>query len=396
MLLPIRSKNPPESLPIVTVALITLNVAMYAATSNGLEIKESALRKLAITSNTFDPLHILTSMFLHADILHILGNMFFLYLFGFAVEGRMKSVKFVIMYLLSGVAGAVLHQVMIGQLHPDQPSLGASGAIMGVMGAALYMFPHSKVTVFYGWSFRFGTFDCPMWGVAIYYLGFDILLASLGAPDGTAHFAHIGGAAAGLILAFTMRIKRDSAEASDAKASLSETKDLTTLSRLELEALHAAKPDDTSVVINWAYRSLRDPGGVRPNCLAAFQRLLPKMMAEQEPGPVAYCLTMLPLPDTAVPLVYYATLATKLEKAGEFQSAMQMYQIIGKNLRATPADLESALFRMGMLYESAFGNFAAAQNCYRELLRQYPMGPFAESSRVRLAHVTQRGLTPSV
>jgi membrane associated rhomboid family serine protease len=395
MLLPIRSKNPPESTPYATCALIFINLVVYGLTTNGLEIKEESLKKFAVSGVNFDPFHILSSMFLHADIFHILGNMFFLYLFGFAVEGRMRSLKFTALYLASGVAGDLLHHLFIGRLHPDMPSLGASGAIMGVMGAAIFIFPHAKVTMLYGWSFHFGTADWPMWGVGLFYVGIDMLFALIGAGDGIGHFAHLGGAFAGFGLAAAMLVKRDTQEASEAKATLSETKDLQTLTRMELEALHKVNPSDTSVVVNWVYRSMRDPGGIRPNCAEAFHRLLPQIIREQDPGPVAVCILTMNSAPGAVRAVYIADLAARLERSGDNTTAIRLYNHILSDSTARLDDIESATFRVGMLSESAFGNFGRAQTCYKDILHRFPMGPFAEQARVRLAYVSTR-VTPRV
>lgn len=393
MLLPIRSKNPPESFPFATIGLIFVNLVVYAVTSNGFEVKEEAVKRFAITGHTFDPLHILTSMFMHGSLMHILGNMFFLYLLGFAVEGRMKSLKFLALYLLAGAGGDVLHHFLFEVTHPDVPSLGASGAIMGVMGAALYIFPHAKMTMLYGFYYRWGTMDWPMWGVAIFYIGFDLLFAVIGAADGVGHFAHIGGAAAGFAIAAAMMIKRDTHEASEAKATLAETKDLQTLSRMELEALYKVKPDDTAVVVNWVYRSMRDIGGVRQNCIDAFVRLLPRIVREQEPGPVAICLLTLNLPPGAVKSMYVTELATKLEKSGDNITALRLYDSIVNDLNVSPADHEFATFRIGMLCESAMGNYGRAQSCYQEIIARYPMGAFAEQAKARLKYVSTR-VTP--
>ncbi|HTQ11053.1 MAG TPA: rhomboid family intramembrane serine protease [Fimbriimonadaceae bacterium] len=391
MLLPVRSKNPPESIPFATIGLILINFVVYGCTSNGLEVNESAVQRFAITGHSFDVVHIFTSMFLHADPFHILGNMFFLYLFGFAVEGRMKSVKFLILYLVSGAAGDALHHVIFAQFHPDIPSFGASGAIMGVLGAALYMFPHAKVTMFYGIGYLWwGTTDWAMWCVGLLYLGFDVLMALIGLADGVGHYAHIGGAVAGFAIAAALRVKRDSKDASGAKATLSETKEYQTLTRLELESLHRLQPENTEIVVNWVYRSMRDPAGVRQNCIDAFVRLFPKIVREEEPGPVAVCLLSLNLPSNAVPSRYVGELAGRLERSGDNVTALRLYDLILADPSAAPADAESAIFRVAMLSESAMGNYARAQICYREILAKYPMGPFAEQARTRLDYVTRR------
>lgn len=390
MLLPIRSKNPPDRFPFVTCLLIAVNVAVYIGTSNGLEIKRSALEQLAITHDNFSMLRMLTSMFLHANLFHILGNMFFLYLLGFAVEGRLGALRFTGLYLASGFAGALLHNAILGRLHPDLPSLGASGAIMGVMGAAIYVFPFAKVTMLWGFWWRLGLVDWPMWGVGLYYLGFDILFAVLGARDGVGHFAHIGGAIAGFAIAALFRCKRDSADASEAKATLASTHDLQSLSHLELQALHEANPDDTSVVVNWVYRSLRNPGGPRPNCIAEFQRLFPQIVAEQDPKSIAYCLFSLPGGADPIPPRYLLDLAGRLERAGDAMTAIQVYdQILA--IPSLPAqDREAATFRIGVLSDGPFGQPGRARACFQQLLAMNPMGSFADQARLRLEALDRR------
>ncbi len=387
MLLPIRSKNPPESLPIATVALVVINVAIYAATSDGFTIKETVLNEWGLKGSNFDLAHMVSSMFLHGGLLHLIGNMWFLYLFGFAVEGRLKTLKFVILYFLAGFCGDLLHQVILGATHADIPSIGASGAIMGVLGAALYLFPHAKVTFVYGFSFRWGTFDCPMWGVGLIYLGMDILFALIGMKDGVGHFAHIGGAAGGFLICALLRPKRDSETVSQAKATLSETKDLRTLSRAELAELHKVQPDDTTIALNWMHRSLRDPMGVRPECQAAFVRLLPKMMKEHEVGTIAQCLPFVLATPGAVKPTLVADIAQQMERLSDNTLALRLYETVLADPNSREGDLEVATYRIGILCESAFSNYARAYQCYEEVARRWPMSPFAEQAKVRMAIV---------
>jgi membrane associated rhomboid family serine protease len=214
MFLPIRAKNPPESLPIATCILIFANVGFYALTSDGIVIHRDALVKFAVSGINFDLQHILTAMFLHGSIFHILGNMWFLYLFGFAVEGRMRSLKFLVIYFVAGFAGTFLDHFMSAR-NSEIPSLGASGAIMGVVAAGLWLFPHAKISTLWSFFFRFGVSDWPLWGVALYFLGFDVLFAIIGAGDGVAHLAHIGGALGGLLACMAFLPRRDTAEASE-------------------------------------------------------------------------------------------------------------------------------------------------------------------------------------
>jgi membrane associated rhomboid family serine protease len=392
MFLPIRSKNPPESLPIGTIVLILLNLAVYIFTTNGLEIREAVLNDWGLKSKNFNFIHMNTSMFLHANLLHFLGNMWFLYLFGFAVEGRLRPLKFLILYFIAGYAGDFLHYLIMGAANPDIPSLGASGAIMGVMGAALYMFPHGKIDVFYYWGIWWhGVWEAPMWGIACIYLGMDALEAFLFAgADGVGHFAHLGGAAGGFLVCLLLRPKRDDEFTSTAKATLAETKDLSILTRLELANLHKANPEDDAVILNWMYKSLREPGGPKPECSEAFFKYLPRLVQQQEIGAIATCVSALNMPPGTVKSNIVLDCAARLERANDNLSAIRMYEAVLKDPKAPDADLEAAMFRGGLLSEAAFQRFDSAKVAYSELLRRWPMGTFSDQARARLTYVELR------
>jgi len=158
---------------------------------------------------------VFSSMFLHGGLLHIAGNMLFLWVFGNNIEDAMGRVKFLVFYLLAGIAAAAL-QTAIG---PDEviPAVGASGAVAGVLGAYLILYPRAKVLTLV-FLFVFFTFiQIP----AIFFLGFwiaqQIVFGYLdfanptGGGGGVAYFAHIGGFVFGLlaIRAFASRVKRD-------------------------------------------------------------------------------------------------------------------------------------------------------------------------------------------
>lgn len=392
MLLPIRSKNPPENLPIATIILIVVNLAVYVFTTNGLEIRESVLNDWGLKGGDFNFVDMNTSMFLHGGLFHFLGNMWFLYLFGFAVEGRLKPLKFVILYFLAGYAGDGLHYVLLGHAYPEIPSIGASGAIMGVVGAALWMFPHGKIDVFYYWGiWAVGVWECPMWGIACIYLGLDLLgaLISVGG-GGVGHLAHLGGAAGGLVICMLFRPKRDDEFTSTAKATLAETKDLGTLSRLELANLHKMNPEDDAVILNWMYKSLREPGPPKPECQEAFFKYLPRMLQQQDIGPIAHCVSSLNMPPGTVKSSIVMDCAARLERANDNLSAIRMYEAVLKDAGASQGDQEAAMFRGGLLSEAVFQRYDSAKAAYSELIRRWPMSPFADQAKTRLAYVETR------
>jgi len=155
----------------------------------------------------------LTSMFLHGGWAHIIGNMWALWIFGDNVEDRMGPVRFLFFYLLCGLAAGIVHAYT--NADSTMPTVGASGAIAGVMGAYFFLFPYSRVVVLVPVFFFPFFFELP----AVTYLGFWALAQvfsgalSLGNPGGVggvAWWAHVGGFAAGILLQFLF-VKRTGA-----------------------------------------------------------------------------------------------------------------------------------------------------------------------------------------
>ena len=147
----------------------------------------------------------LTSMFLHGGFMHIIGNMWTLWIFGDNVEDRMGPARFLVFYLLCGLAAGLVHWLT----NPDStiPTVGASGAIAGVMGAYFFLFPYSRVVVLVPVFFFPFFFELP----AVTYLGFWALsqvfsgtlsLAGPASVGGVAWWAHVGGFMAGILLHF--------------------------------------------------------------------------------------------------------------------------------------------------------------------------------------------------
>lgn len=148
---------------------------------------------------------IFTSMFLHGSFAHLFGNIWFLWVFGPAVEGRLGMRRFIALYLISGAAAALLHGFSISD--SIIPMVGASGAISGILGAYLILFPRARIlTIIPPFIFFF------FWLPAPIYLGYWVVLqfgyALMGVP-GVAWWAHIGGFLLGMLLIVIMRPKRN-------------------------------------------------------------------------------------------------------------------------------------------------------------------------------------------
>lgn len=148
------------------------------------------------------PLTLVTSLFLHVSWLHLLGNMLFLWVFGDNVEDELGHVRFVLFYLACGVAGGLAHTLA----NPDsaQPLVGASGAVSGVVGAYLVLFPRVKLWALFlaGIPLRL-----PVYWALGFWIVFQIVSAITGADASTGWFAHLGGLAAGVVLILLLRTR---------------------------------------------------------------------------------------------------------------------------------------------------------------------------------------------
>ena len=193
--------------PVVTYALLALNILFFFVELSGGNafIKKWAFVPARFLANPIADLPtLLTAMFMHAGWVHLGGNMLYLWIFGDNVEDRFGHIKFLIFYLLCGLA-ATLAQLMFS-LDSNVPNLGASGAIAGVLGAYILLFPQGKVRVLQGR----GVMQVPalivigLWIVLQLFSGVGSI-ANTADTGGVAYMAHIGGFVAGFALTFLFR-----------------------------------------------------------------------------------------------------------------------------------------------------------------------------------------------
>jgi membrane associated rhomboid family serine protease len=209
MLIPLRDDNPTARFPLVTVGLIAVNTVVFlfqAVTPHGLE--QAALRFGAVpyaiahsgslaAPAAFPPLlTLLTSMFLHGSLFHLLGNMLYLWIFGNNIEDRLGPVRFALFYATCGVAAALTHVAFAPGSRV--PMIGASGAIAGVLGAYAVLFPGARVKTLVFLIFYIDVVAIPAW--LVLGLWFFLQVLNVGMGGGVAWFAHIGGFLAGLLL----------------------------------------------------------------------------------------------------------------------------------------------------------------------------------------------------
>ena len=198
-----------RTVPLVTFGLIAVNVLFFFAELSG---GDALIEQWAFVPRRFlanpggDFLTLFTSMFMHAGWAHLLGNMLYLWIFGDNVEDRFEHFKFIAFYLLSGFAATAAQLAF--STESNVPNLGASGAIAGVLGAYILMFPQGKVNVLMGR----GVVPMPalvvigLWIVLQLFSGFGSLTTTTTVQaGGVAYMAHIGGFIAGLVLTFLLR-----------------------------------------------------------------------------------------------------------------------------------------------------------------------------------------------
>ncbi len=203
-----------RTIPLVTYALIALNVMFFLIELTGGDefvLKWAFVPSRFLSNPSGDFQTLFTSMFMHAGWLHLGGNMLYLWIFGDNVEDRFGHVKFIIFYLLCGLAATFAQLMFSGG--SDIPNLGASGAIAGALGAYLILFPQGKVRVLQGLR----TIQMPalivigLWIVLQFFSGIGSIAASTD-TGGVAYMAHIGGFLAGVVLTFLFRGSRGVSE----------------------------------------------------------------------------------------------------------------------------------------------------------------------------------------
>lgn len=222
-MIPYRDENATIRTPIVTFVLIGLNaLAWFMVQGAGADMQLATsvcnwglipgeLTLQAQPGSGFEmgvgfcevdegraPLHVLTSMFLHGSWLHIIGNMWFLWLFGNNVEDSMGRGRFVIFYLLCGLGAAVFQ--VASSPNSIVPMVGASGAISGVMGAYIVMFPRVKVYTLVPLGIFITTLALPAWVMLGYWIAVQVLGGLRPSNGGVAFWAHVGGFVVGALL----------------------------------------------------------------------------------------------------------------------------------------------------------------------------------------------------
>lgn len=210
MFIPLKDENPTYRFPFITILFIIINVVVYIYQNIQGEGAETFIFRMGaipfeLTHFTDNPpyspfpvhLTLFTSIFIHGDIFHLLGNMLYLWIFGNNIEDAVGHFRFVLFYIICGLSASFSHILL--NVNSTLPMIGASGAIAGILGAYIVLYPKTKVLVLIWFIIFIRTIWIPSTIVLGIWFILQIYSASLGI-GGVAWFAHIGGFSAGFFL----------------------------------------------------------------------------------------------------------------------------------------------------------------------------------------------------
>jgi membrane associated rhomboid family serine protease len=208
-MIPLRDTQPSNTFPAVTLVIIVFNVLVFLfQVSLEPHYLNYFIAQYGIVPDRLHLSSLMTSMFLHGGWMHLIGNMWFLWIYGDNVEDVLGHGKFALFYILCGIAAGLVHILL--NPYSRIPTVGASGAIAGVMGAYLIKFPRSRILTLVPIFIFLTTMEIPASFMLLYWFAIQIFsgIGSVGysniSSGGVAWFAHVGGFLAGIVLVYLM------------------------------------------------------------------------------------------------------------------------------------------------------------------------------------------------
>ena len=346
---------------------------------------------------------ILTSMFVHADVLHLTWNLLFLWLFGPNVEDALGRLEYAIFYFGSGFAAALLHVVVVHTFTPaaaDMPVVGASGAIAGILGIFAVRFYRTRLKIF--WYFgifiyplRWGTFTIPaMVGLGIWFvqqLAGGVLSIVNPESGGVAYWSHIGGMVFGMALAYALHMGLAGSKEYLLADAMSNLERGTTWDAVaNFRRLVDRDPEDADAhgELARAYAMQQDSEGA----VSHYQQSIALHLGrgQRDEAVARFAELKHYYRNARLDLRSEYQLARCLMEANCHAPALQIMEDVAKTYPGTP-EAEMALMKAGDLYLDTFGNARNALRCYERFLREYPHSAYGtmvakslEEARTRL------------
>lgn len=396
LLIPYHTQRALKRRPVVTYALMALNVVSFLLTlALALQShKSEILTVLGVVPRHLHLYTLLTYQFLH-DIpfpFHLLGNMLFLYTFGPPVEDILGRVKFVLFYLLAGLCSAITYLLIaysFFQKELDLPLIGASGSVAGVMGFAALRLYRTKISIWYFFWFtllyiRTGVAEVAAawalgaWGLWELVQAFSSLAA--GSSGGVAHWAHIGGFALGLLWALALKIKAPEVDEYTCEDAIEAARQgRWAEARRKLGKVVDQQPEDAEAIL-WLARALAHTHFTE-SATRHFARAVRLFLdADQVDASFAAYQELVNLqPDYSLPPNVEMPLGTALTQAGQYARALQVFHRIATRQPDTPEG-ETALLRAGQIYLEKLSQPQAAWKIFRAFRHRYPYSDWKEQA----------------
>lgn len=387
MFLPYRDDNPSERVPYVTLSLLIANVVVYIWMYASGEY-ESIIREYGFYPAHPQLLNSIASMFMHAGLLHLVGNLWFLWLFGDNVEDRLGHFLFIPFYFGTGLMGDLIHCYFVSGETASIPSVGASGAISGVLGAYLVFYPWAKINVFYILSFFLhGVMQIPaLFFILFWFLG-QLAMALLTYQDGTAgiaYGAHLGGFALGLLAAIVLSHLKAFKTPFDHHLQGSPSFRRVLEKKEQVQTI----PDSPDPLRDRMREAMRvHTTTVSLDRERKGEQLLMRALDQNDPERVAlqYRRFEKAYPNVALPEEYQWKAGELLEATGRDALALEAYR---KYMDGCPSGIRwsSACLRAAQIYYRHH-QYAEARVYLNRLLEQKPSDPLAQDARNELSRI---------
>ncbi|RJP71446.1 MAG: rhomboid family intramembrane serine protease [Candidatus Abyssobacteria bacterium SURF_17] len=407
MLLPIKIETEIQKFPLFTCVIIAANAIVFISMLLlPRAVLEMAYHDFGFSPDRLDALTLITSMFIHAGWLHIIGNMYFLWLFGRAIEQHLNRSVFVLLYVASGIAGAFLQMGLTPEYMADVPCIGASGAISGILGAYMLLYPWEEVyCIYFSFTMRYATSITlsTIWVLGSWFiLQFvnALWLSPQTAEASVAFWAHIGGFAFGAAVAAIFKY-------SSALIKHLQQRSLTFLIEEYSDLLKAGKTKDAAERLDSALKldssnplvlgelgrfelGRNNPGEARKH----FRQSLRKALEQKDDAQAAAAYLGLMAardkpPDNAERLIIGRRFA-RLKKYGHALGIMGAAFQPDAEMRG----LDKLLYEMAEIFAGPLKDFARAEAAYNLLIELFPHSPRSLDADYQLRKLRASGKTP--
>ena len=413
--LPFATDHPQRKVPYVTLAICAINILVFACIwdyriTNFSHLNPDFLDPWLYHVDHPSLVTLFTHAFIHVDPFHLLGNLLIFWLVGRVLEEGLGSPLFVLVYIASLVMATMLHTMVVRVFLPDVqniPMLGASGAISGVMGLAVFRFYRLRVKTLPLLSLCClpipipVVFWLPFWFYAVFFAVNEIYSGitqisnvqygayNINVPrDNVAHWTHIGGLLLGVLAAFLLDSIREGKRGyalADAEKAVHEGIPANATLQ-QLEQLLRERPDDPEVLEAMAALALAH--GDSTNSRQLRQRLIAMLLKNRELPRAArsYLAMRATFPDAVLSASEQLAMASALESTGHYQDAADAFQLV-LNSYPQSREAETALLRGAHVYQRHLHDVTTAKWMLQALLEQYPSSPWETLARARLRDV---------